>query len=47
MGEVEKIIIRAALRKTGFVQTAAADFLGVNRNTLAKKIRDYGIRLPK
>ena len=44
MAEVEKIVIRAALVKTGFVQTDAADFLGINRNTLAKKIRAYGIR---
>jgi two-component system nitrogen regulation response regulator GlnG len=47
MAEVEKIVIRAALAKTDFVQTAAADFLGLNRNTLAKKIRDYGIRVPR
>ena len=47
MGEVEKIAIRAALEKTHHVQTDAADFLGVNRNTLAKKIKAYGIRLPK
>ena len=44
MAEVEKIVIRAALEKTSFVQTDAADFLGINRNTLAKKIRVYGIR---
>lgn len=44
MGEVEKIVIRAALEKTGYVQTDTADFLGINRNTLAKKIRAYGIR---
>jgi len=44
MAEVEKLVIRAALEKTSYVQTAAADFLGINRNTLAKKIRDYGIR---
>jgi DNA-binding protein Fis len=43
MAEVEKIVIRAALEKNGFVQTDAADFLGINRNTLAKKIRTYGI----
>ena len=44
MAEVERIVIRAALEKTSFVQTDAADFLGINRNTLAKKIRAYGIR---
>ena len=43
MAEVEKIVIRAALEKTGFVQIDAAEFLGINRNTLAKKIRAYGI----
>ena len=43
MAEVEKIVIRAALEKTDFIQTDAADFLGINRNTLAKKIRAYGI----
>ena len=43
MAAVEKIVLRAALEKTGYVQTEAADFLGINRNTLAKKIRAYGI----
>lgn len=47
MGEVEKIVVRAALEKMSFVQTDAADFLGLNRNTLAKKIKQYGIRLPR
>lgn len=47
MAEVEKIVVRAALEKTGFVQTEAADFLGLNRNTLAKKIKQYGIRPPR
>jgi len=44
MAEVEKIVIRAALEKTNFIQTDAADFLGINRNTLAKKVHAYGIR---
>jgi DNA-binding protein Fis len=43
VGEVEKILIAAALEKTGYVQTEAALFLGINRNTLAKKIRRYGL----
>ena len=47
MGEVEKILIQAALEKTQYVQTDAADFLGINRNTLAKKIREYGITFPR
>ena len=44
IGEVEKIIISAALEKTGYVQTEAARFLGINRNTLSKKIRCYGLK---
>jgi len=44
IGEVEKIVIGAALEKTGYVQTEAARFLGINRNTLSKKIRCYGLR---
>ena len=47
MAEVEKIVIRAALEKTGFVQTDAADFLGINRNTLAKKVKQFGIKPPR
>jgi two-component system nitrogen regulation response regulator GlnG len=47
MAEVEKIVIRAALEKVNHVQVDAADFLGINRNTLAKKIRSYGIRLSR
>ena len=47
MAEVEKIVIRAALEKVGFVQTDAADFLGINRNTLAKKIKQYGLSRPR
>ena len=44
IGEVEKIAISAALEKTGYVQTEAARFLGINRNTLSKKIRCYGLK---
>ena len=44
IGEVEKIIIGAALEKTDYVQTEAARFLGINRNTLSKKIRCYGLK---
>ena len=47
MAEVEKIVIRAALEKVNHVQTDAAEFLGINRNTLAKKIRTYGISRPR
>ena len=43
---VERILIKMALRKTNNVQVAAAQFLGINRNTLRKKIRDLKIKLP-
>ncbi len=43
---VERILIKIALRKTNSVQVAAAQFLGINRNTLRKKIRDLKINMP-
>lgn len=41
--EVEHPLIMAALTATGGNQIRAADLLGMNRNTLRKKIRDLGI----
>jgi len=41
---VEKILIKAAMEKVGNVQLAAAELLGINRNTLRKKIKDLKIR---
>jgi two-component system nitrogen regulation response regulator GlnG len=43
---VERILIKIALRKTNNVQVAAAQFLGINRNTLRKKIKDLKIERP-
>jgi DNA-binding protein Fis len=43
-GEVEKIVIAAALEKTGYVQTETARFLGINRNTLARKMERHGLK---
>jgi two-component system nitrogen regulation response regulator GlnG len=42
---VEKALIQSALKKTGGVQAHAAKLLGVNRNTLMKKIAELDIRL--
>ncbi len=41
---VEKILIRSALEKVEYVQVAAAQLLGINRNTLHKKMKDLKIK---
>jgi len=41
---VEKILIKSALERMGYVQTAAAQFLGINRNTLRKKMKEMKIK---
>jgi two-component system nitrogen regulation response regulator GlnG len=43
--QVEKALIANALKKTGGVQAHAAKLLGLNRNTLTKKIVQLDIRL--
>jgi DNA-binding protein Fis len=43
---VERILIKMALKKTKNVQVSAAQFLGINRNTLRKKIKDLKITMP-
>ena len=40
---VEKILIKSALEKVDYVQVAAAQLLGINRNTLHKKMKDLKI----
>ena len=38
---VEKALIKIAMRRSNNVKTAAADFLGINRNTLHNKIKRF------
>ncbi|MFB3886521.1 MAG: GAF domain-containing protein [Thermodesulfobacteriota bacterium] len=42
---VEKILIKSALKRVHDVQIAAAQLLGINRNTLRKKIKDLKIKV--
>jgi len=41
---VEKILIKSALGRVGYVQTSAAQLLGINRNTLRKKMKELKIK---
>jgi Nif-specific regulatory protein len=43
VNEVQRQLIRQALRQTGGIKIRAADFLGINRNTLNKKVQELGI----
>jgi len=45
--QVERPLIRFVLEKTRGNQVRAADILGINRNTLRKKITELGIELQK
>jgi two-component system nitrogen regulation response regulator GlnG len=45
--QIERPLIRFVLEKTRNNQVKAADVLGINRNTLRKKIHDLGIELKK
>ena len=41
---VERPLFRAVLRETGGNQLRAAALLGINRNTLRKKLRALGLK---
>jgi two-component system nitrogen regulation response regulator GlnG len=43
IGLVEKPLLRAVLHETGGNQVRAAQILGINRNTLRKKLTEHGI----
>jgi two-component system nitrogen regulation response regulator GlnG len=45
--QVERPLIRLILEKTRWNQVKAADILGINRNTLRKKIHELGIELKR
>lgn len=47
LNQVERPLIRFVLEKTRGNQVRAADILGINRNTLRKKIQELGIDLRK
>jgi len=47
VGEVERPLITMVLRRTCGNQLRAASILGVNRNTLRKRIRELDITIPK
>jgi two-component system nitrogen regulation response regulator GlnG len=40
---VERTLLKSALEKTKHVQSKTARFLGINRNTLRRKIKELGI----
>jgi Fis family transcriptional regulator len=44
MSCVERPMIEVILHRVGGNQTHAAEILGMNRNTLRKKIKTYGIK---
>ncbi len=44
MNSVEKPLLEIVLHRVSGNQTQAAQLLGVNRNTLRKKMKDYGIK---
>ena len=43
LGAMEKPLLAYILDRSAGNQTRAAEMLGINRNTLRKKIREYGL----
>jgi len=46
LSSVEKLVIQHAFVESGKVQARAADWLGIDRNTLHKKLRKYNLMQP-
>lgn len=47
MAMVEKGLFKIALRRSSYVKSAAAAFLGINRNTFTDKMSKMGINCEK
>jgi Fis family transcriptional regulator len=47
LSEVEGPLLQAVMEYTRFNQTRTAQMLGLNRGTLRKKLRQYGIERPR
>lgn len=43
IGEAEQALLACVLRHVGGNQSRAAQYLGINRGTLRKKLREYGL----
>jgi Nif-specific regulatory protein len=46
LAEVESDHVRRVLESVGGQMTRAAATLGIHRNTLSRKVREYGIEVP-
>lgn len=45
MSEIERVLIQQTLNSVGGNQVKASGILGINRNTLRKKIQELGVEL--
>jgi Fis family transcriptional regulator len=43
LAELEEPLFRAVLKHTGGNQSKASELLGINRGTLRKKLKQYGL----
>ncbi len=43
LGEVERPLLQVVMHQVESNQTKAAQMLGINRNTLRKKLKQYGL----